>query len=176
MKKGKIVKVKIGICEFVHLIVCPFFGNLKKKGRDAMNIRNQTLEKGMIIPMTFDYVFTGILNNEKNIRILEEFLSGYLDIELESIRGKVKLSPRELDIKNKKQKNVQIDLLVDIKGEKINIELSNQSSRGVKERNIVYACNIHSGQLKYGDTNYTRIAKTIQIQLNNYRCNEKNIK
>ena len=159
MKKGKIVKVKIGICEFVHLIVCPFFGNLKKKGRDAMNIRNQTLEKGMIIPMTFDYVFTGILNNENNISILEVFLADYLDISLELIRKKVKLSPRELHIQNKKQKNVQIDLLTDIEGEKINIELSNQVSTGIRERNIVYVCNVHSGQLKYGDINYTNIVE-----------------
>ena len=43
-------------------------------------------------------------------------------------------------------------------------------------RNEVYACKIHSRQLKMGDKKYQNIKETIQINLNNFRCNEKDIK
>ena len=43
-------------------------------------------------------------------------------------------------------------------------------------RNEVYACKIHSRQLKRGDNKYQNIKETIQINLNNFRCNEKDIK
>ena len=43
-------------------------------------------------------------------------------------------------------------------------------------RNEVYACKIHSRQLKRGDKKYQNIKETIQINLNNFRCNEKDIK
>lgn len=44
-------------------------------------------------------------------------------------------------------------------------------SQGTIERNIVYMCNIHSKQLKKGDKDYSHIDETIQINLNNFRCN-----
>mgnify|MGYP004558923467 FL=1 len=43
-------------------------------------------------------------------------------------------------------------------------------------RNEVYACKIHSRQLKRGDKKYQNIKEIIQINLNNFRCNEKDIK
>ena len=67
-------------------------------------------------------------------------------------------------------------MLLDYQVKKINIELSNWSSEGVIHRNEVYACKIHSRQLKGGDKKYQNIKETIQINLNNFRCNEKDIK
>ena len=40
-----------------------------------------------IIPLNFDMVFTTIFNKEKNISILEHFLSCYLELPYESVRG-----------------------------------------------------------------------------------------
>lgn len=40
-------------------------------------------------------------------------------------------------------------------------------------RNVVYACNIHGRQLEYKDNTYTKIKKTIQINLNNVNTNNK---
>ena len=138
-----------------------------------MNIRTLPLKQGEIIPLNFDYVFTSIFNNEKNINILENFISTYFDVPINEIRGKIKLQSRNLELENKQAKNKQIYLLIDIKGEKINIELSNTVGDGIINRNIVYAANIHGGQLKYGDNNYTQIKRTIQINLNNKHTNKK---
>lgn len=92
------------------------------------------------------------------------------------MKGKIKLLSRNLKLERKKSKSVQIDLLVDVSGEKINIELTNSSSSGVADRNLVYASKVHGSQLKYKDNEYAFIKSTLQILLNNFRCNESNIK
>lgn len=134
------------------------------------------LKKGEIIPMTFDFVFTSIFNNEENIDILENFLSVYFDKPLIEIKGHVKIKPRDLIIKNKSERNKQVDLILDIDGKKINIELNNYYLEGVKNRNVVYQSNIHGRQLRYKDNNYSKIKDTIQICLNHFRCNTYGIK
>ncbi len=105
---------------------------------EKSNKRTKILKKGEIIPMTFDYVFTGIFNNENNIDIVENFLSVYFDKPLKEIKGHVKIKSRYLGIDNKREKNKQVDLILEINGNKINIELNNNSSEGLKNRNVVY--------------------------------------
>lgn len=141
-----------------------------------MEQRTKLLKEGEIIPLTFDYMFTGIFNKEENIDILEEFISFYLDIELKEIKGNLKLLSRDLELENKNQAGRRVDLLLDYKGKKINIELSNYMSKYIIERNIVYACSVHSRQLKYQDTSYKKIEKTIQINLLGYNSKQKSVK
>lgn len=126
--------------------------------------------KTELIPLSFDLAFTSIFNKEENIIILENFISTYLEIPLEEVKGNLKLLNRNL---NKKESKKEIDLLLNYKGKKINIELSNKVSQGTIDRNAVYVCNIHSKQLKLGDKDYSHIDETIQINLNNFRCNEE---
>ncbi len=137
------------------------------------DVRKEKLEEGKIIPLTYDYVFTAIFNNPENIDIVENFLSCYLEIPLEKIKGKVKLCSRDLQLEGKQEANKQVDLILELEDEKINIELSNKVNQGTIDRNIIYACNIHSGNLKYGDNSYNKIGRTIQINLNNCRTSNK---
>ena len=130
------------------------------------DIRKEKQLKGKIIPLRFDYMFTNIFNNPKNIEILENFISCYLEIPLKEIKGNLTLQSRELIIENKKEKNKQVDLILKLGENKINIELNNNFTEGIIERNVIYACNIHGRQLKYGDNNYSNITSLIQINLN----------
>lgn len=130
------------------------------------DVRKEKRIEGKIIPIKFDYVFVSIFNNPQNIEILENFLSCYLEIPLEEIKGNLTIMPRELELESKGSKNKQVDLILDLKGDKINIELNNNFTEGMIERNIVYACNIHGRQLRYGDNSYSNITKIIQINFN----------
>ena len=87
---------------------------MHKKGSEIMKIRTKTLSPGEIIPITFDYVFTSIFNNENNIDILENFLASYLEIPIEKVRGKVTILSRNLELSHKRDRIIQIDLLADI--------------------------------------------------------------
>lgn len=132
----------------------------------------ETLEKGQIIPISKDYIFTEIFNSEDTIYVLEWFISAYLNKKIEKIRGNIKLLSRKLKKDNKGQARNEVDLLVIVEGEIYNIELNNSNKL---ERNIVFASKIHSRSIKKGDMEYSKMNKTIQINLNNYRCNKENL-
>ena len=80
---------------------------------------------------------------------------------------------RKLNKNNKLEASKEVDLLLSLSGIKINIELSNRCTIGVRERNLVYICGQHSKQLKVGDKNYQNIKDSIQICINNFNCNER---
>ena len=126
------------------------------------------LTKNEIIPMTFDLMFTEVFNNEDNIELLEEFISYYMDIPLEDVKDNLKLLTRNLKKKNLKSSKKEVDLLLDFKGKKYNIELSNKWNQGIKDRNVVFLSNIHGEQIKRGFNSYNEIEETIQINLNNF--------
>ena len=137
-----------------------------------IKIIEKTLNKGEIIPLTFDPIFTSIFNNEENICILEDFISIYFDIPINEVIGNLKILSRKLNKNNKLEASKEVDLLLTLNGVKINIELSNRCTIGVRERNLVYICGQHSKQLKVGDKNYQNIKDSIQICINNFNCNE----
>ena len=126
------------------------------------------LKENELIPLTFDIMFTEIFNNPDNICILEEFISNYLDIPLKEVTGNLKILSRRLKKEVRYDSRKEVDLLLNYKGKKINIEMSNNKSDGVINRNVVYLCKIHGNQLKVGDINYSKINSTIQIVFNNF--------
>jgi predicted transposase/invertase (TIGR01784 family) len=111
-------------------------------------------------------MFVAILNNPDNIIILENFLSCYLDIPIETIRGHLKINTRDLQIDSKKDKNKQVDVVLEIGNDLYEIEMNNSFDKDIKERNVVYGCAIHGRQLKYKE-NYQDIHKFLQINFDN---------
>jgi len=128
-----------------------------------------------VIPLTFDRAFICVFNKKQNISILEHFISTYLRLPLKKIKGNLKLLSRDLDLDYKKERQKQIDILLDLDGRKINIELNNNESTGIIERNIIFASKVHGRQLKKGDNTYSHIEQTIQINLNNFSCNKNSL-
>lgn len=142
----------------------------------ATYIRKTKLKNNEIIPLNMDFMFTTIFNNEKNIYVLEQFLSDYLEIPIDIIKGNLKILKRKLIPNNKRESSNEVDLVLNYNGKLINIELSNErKSTGIIERNIVFACKIHGSQLKYGNFDYKNIDETLQINLNNFRCNKNKL-
>ena len=86
------------------------------------DIRKIELKEGEIIPLNFDFVFEAIFTKKENIDILESFLACYFDMDINDIKGRLKILSRELELESKKAKNKQIDLLLELENETINIE------------------------------------------------------
>ena len=128
----------------------------------------ETLKEGELIPLTFDIMFTEIFNNPDNICILEEFISNYLDIPLIDVTGNLEILSRRLPKEDRNESRKEVDLLLNYQGKKINIEMSNNNSEGVINRNVVYLCKVHGRQLKRSDKDYSEIFDTIQIMFNNF--------
>ena len=137
-----------------------------------IKIKEKVLKQDEIIPMTFDPMFTEIFNNKKNIDLLEEFISYYMEIPIDFVKGNLILLSRNLKKKNLKSSKKEVDLLLDLNGKKYNIEVSNKWNQGIIDRNILYLSNIHGEQLKSGFADYNEINESIQINLNNFDSEE----
>ena len=134
---------------------------------------NTVIKKKELIPLTFDVMFTEIFNNQDNICILEEFIAGYFKYPLKDVRDNLEILSRRLGKENRYDSRKEVDLLLNLNGKKINIEMSNNNSIGVVNRNIVYLCKIHSNELKQGDHSYSKINESIQIVFNNFDCQKE---
>lgn len=141
-----------------------------------ISIRTKRLNSGEIIPLTYDFMFADIFNREENIGVLEYFLSFYFSIPYEKIKGNLKINHRRQLLDHKLEANREVDLVLSYGRKKYNIEISNGYAPGNVDRNIVFLCGIHGRQLRYGDQDYTFIDESIQINLNNFKCNGHEIK
>lgn len=133
--------------------------------------RRKYIPEGELIPLNCDFMFCDVFNNPDNIIILENFLSLYLEIPLNKIKGHLKIKSRNLKLESKKAANKQVDLILDYDDNIINIEMNTTFNSGIKDRNVVYICNIHGGQMEYGDNNYNNIHSTLQINFANLKGN-----
>lgn len=133
------------------------------------------LPKDKIIPLKYDFIFTEIFNKEENIEIVEGFIACYLGLDMSKVHNKIQVKSRNLTVENKREANKEIDLLLDLDGEKINIEISTRVNQGIIDRNVVYASKVHSMNLEYGVSDYTGILKTLQINLVSHSINEEEL-
>ena len=138
-----------------------------------MNIRKKLLRDGQIIPIIYDFSFTEIFNQKKCLPILERFISDNMMIPLDDIRGNLEILSRRLPSRNKKEVRKEVDLILNYKGEKIEIELNAYGPyKRVNDRNLVYIAKIFSENYMSGNK---EIKKAYQINISNYPCNEKKL-
>ena len=139
------------------------------------NIRKIVIPSSKIIPLKRDFMFSDVFNDPNNIDILEAFIASYFDLTLEEVKGKIKVKPRRLSLDNKIEANSEVDLYLEMNGEKVNIEISTKIDQGIIDRNIIFLSKIHSKSLEHGDGTYLNIRKTIQINLVDQNLNQDNL-
>ena len=129
----------------------------------------------IFIPLYVDFMFTEIFNNYQNIGILENFLECYFDLPRNTLKDKIDIKHRNLSLRNKSEYKKQVDLLVEVEGRSINIELNNTFNKSILNRNISYVSSVASSKLKSGEKDYLSIGETIQINLNTNYKNKKKV-
>ena len=139
------------------------------------NLRKLVIPSDKIIPLKRDFMFSDVFNDPNNIDILEAFIASYFDLTLEEVKGKIKVKPRRLSLDNKIEANSEVDLYLEMNGEKVNIEISTKIDQGIIDRNIIFLSKIHSKSLGHGDGTYLNIRKTIQINLVDQNLNQDNL-
>ena len=150
--------------------------NLKKERK---NVRMDKLEKGKIIPLKRDFIFTQIFNDENYNFALYQLLSDVLNLNKESFNNNIKYLNRDLKISNKHNMLNKVDLLIkrkfsSINGKKqeeyINVEIN--TSEIMLDRNKVYSNKIGSFTLENGNTSYKNIDRVVQINFNFFDTNK----
>lgn len=126
-----------------------------------------TTQDKPIIPLTKDIMFSLVFNNEQNICVLEEFLSVYLEIELERLRGHLTLLSRKQTNESKSVAQTEVDILLDLDGDKVIIEMNaNGFYESIRKRNLIYAAKALSKEYKIGDTKLKNAHSVLQINFN----------
>ena len=135
------------------------------------DIRVKKLKEGEVVPLKYDFHFVRVFGNPENMDIIEYFISDYYNIPIEEVVGNIQIVSRDLPQESKREKSKQVDLLLRLGNKKINIEISNTTSTGRKERDLVFLSRIHGGALEYRQS-YKDVGFSWQIRLNGVKCND----
>jgi len=67
-----------------------------------------------LMHLTYDFMFKAVFGNENNIGALTQLISDYLEIDINKIKGKVRIMNSELIKNNKNDKKKCVDIIVEI--------------------------------------------------------------
>ena len=127
----------------------------------------RNIKKGQKISILSDTMLKAMFQNENRIKYSAKFLSYFIDIEYEDILNNICLAKNELDKNNENDKGERCDYVALLSDTSLNIEVNNNSSLEVLERNMEYAHRLYSKKIRRGEENY-QYTQVIQFNLNNF--------
>ena len=125
------------------------------------------IKKGQKISILSDTMLKAMFQNENRLKYSAKFLSYFIDLDYEVILKNIYLAKNELDKEKEFSKGQRCDYVAVIDNTSLNIEVNNNSSLEVLERNIEYAYRLYSKKIKRGEREYD-YTQVIQFNLNNF--------
>ena len=132
-------------------------------------------EKQRIIPMIYDVVFKSVLQDKESEDYLIDIISNITGIKKDYMKGNIVFKNSKLPKNNIKEKGKATDLIVELKENIINLEMSKNYYEGLYDKNDGYLDKIKDGVLTMGQT-FQRRRKIIQIKVKNHLLQKKKIK
>ena len=136
-------------------------------------VKFEKLEKSKKISLLSDTMLKAMFQNENRIKYSAKFLSYFIDIDYEVILNNIELGKNEIDEEKEFDKAFRCDYIARLDDTILNIEVNNNSSLEVLERNMKYAHRLFSKKVKTEDNNY-KYFQVIQINLNNFSFTSNN--
>ena len=128
---------------------------------------SRNIKKGQKISILSDTMLKAMFQNENRIKYSAKFLSYFIDVDYEDILNNICLAKNELDKNNENDKGERCDYVALLSDTSLNIEVNNNSSLEVLERNMEYAHRLYSKKIRRGEENY-QYTQVIQFNLNNF--------
>ena len=128
---------------------------------------SRDIKKGQKISILSDTMLKAMFQNENRIKYSAKFLSYFIDVEYEDILNNICLAKNELDKNSENDKGERCDYVALLSDTSLNIEVNNNSSLEVLERNMEYAHRLYSKKIRRGEENY-QYTQVIQFNLNNF--------
>ena len=131
------------------------------------SIKLDPIKEGEKISILSDSMLKTMFQNEKRLKYSAKLLSYFIDLSFEELLGNIHLSKNELDKEKEYNKGEKCDYVALIDNTSINIEVNNNGSVNILERNMEYAHRLYSRLITKGkkDNQYTQV---IQFNLNNF--------
>lgn len=114
-----------------------------------------------------NYVLRKVLNNEKYLSILENFIEAMLDIEIKEIKLNPYLKKKEKYLPKKENFGIADVRVTTKENEEINIGIQFIDGIYIQTKMLMYYAQIHLNQLEYNDNR--EFAKTITINLLDFK-------
>ncbi len=124
-------------------------------------------EKIRIIPMTYDKMFKSVLTSKEARDYLSEIISEITGLPKKEIKRDMVFKNSEHSISSINEKKKISDLVVEVKGNVINLEMNKDYYDGLVDRNHEYITKIRESMLSEGKE-YKELKKVIQINFDNY--------
>ena len=131
------------------------------------------LEEKKFYPLRYDAVFASIFNNPDNLELTKELIALLFNIDKSKLKNlKVMMRDEKLIInevgeskKLKIKRPCQRDVVVDVDGEKYNVEIDCHYDEGVMKKNTHYLGRLYAEQEKQKNNKYESILPVNQMNI-----------
>ena len=103
-----------------------------------------------IIKLKLDVIFKAMFGDKNHEELLENFLSGMLEIPRDSIK-KIIMDNIELIPENYADKFSRVDLKMQVDEKVVNVEMQITNEENFRERTLYYWSRIYGSELKSGE-------------------------
>ena len=124
------------------------------------------IKKGDKIPIVSDTMFQVMINNEERKKYASYLISLALNKDYKEINESIIFVNNKLDKEKEIEKGRTVDFVCIIDNEIIGIEMNNNGSKTMLERNISYASDLYKSKMIKGRA--YEYQKVVQININNF--------
>lgn len=135
----------------------------------------ETLEKNrgtdFVIPMSWDVMFEQMFISKEVMPLLEYIISIFSNVDINDVKGKVKLLPNELRQNFAKDTRSKSDIITEYFKDEKNTDkyiVEMNSSKKMPWRNVFYAYKVAGGGISIANDKYVKTYDTILINFNNF--------
>ena len=135
----------------------------------------ETLEKNrgtdFVIPMSWDVMFEQMFISKEVMPLLEYIISIFSNVDINDVKGKVKLLPNELRQNFAKDTRSKSDIIAEYFKDEKNTDkyiVEMNSSKKMPWRNVFYAYKVASDGISIANDKYVKTYDTILINFNNF--------
>ena len=135
----------------------------------------ETLEKNrgtdFVIPMSWDVMFEQMFISKEVMPLLEYIISIFSNVDINDVKGKVKLLPNELRQNFAKDIRSKSDIIAEYFKDEKNTDkyiVEMNSSKKMPWRNVFYAYKVAGGGISIANDKYVKTYDTILINFNNF--------
>ncbi len=131
------------------------------------SIRTTKLKPGFKPSIVSDDMFKTMFQNESRIKYGAKLISYFVDYDFEKSLKVIRFDKNEHNKDSNKLKGLRSDFVVDIDGTKVNIEVNNNNTKEMLERNLEYVFRMyyHKNSKEQKENIYNQV---IQLNLNNF--------
>ena len=124
-----------------------------------------------VLPMTWDVMFEQMFISKEAMPLLEHIIAVFGNIDINDVKGKVRLLPNELKQTLAKDTRSKSDIIADYFKDEKNIDkyiVEMNSSKKMPWRNAFYAYKVAGGGIAMKDGKYVNAYDTILIDFNSF--------